>query len=392
MPELPEVETIRRQLAPLRRGAQDRARSRSTTRAGRGRSRPHEVEDALRGPARRALGRRGKYLIWELEGDVHLAQHLRMTGTVLLDPDRAGAARVLRADRGHRPRRARRCSLASSTRAASAPASCCSAPTRSTPSSTRGSGVEPFDAELHGRAPAAMARGRPGADQGVPARPAQVAGVGNIYADEALFRAQIHPLRAAGTLTRAQCGAAARRRSCEALQAGIDARGASDRRLPPHRRRQGLLPGPLPRPPARGRAVPALRHDDREDRRGRPRHVRLRALPAAPARGAGAGASPRRAQARAAPRAGRPPRRPSSSVEAADQAVADDTCGKLIIPVFWTSSTRPAGSLVRLTSAKSTPRGSSSAFTRLQKEHGSVVYTVTSAITSESIAMRLRIL
>ena len=34
-----------------------------------------------------ALGRRGKYLLWSFQGDVHLAQHLRMTGSVLCDPD-----------------------------------------------------------------------------------------------------------------------------------------------------------------------------------------------------------------------------------------------------------------------------------------------------------------
>ena len=33
------------------------------------------------------LGRRGKYLVWNLEDDVHLVQHLRMTGAVLFDPD-----------------------------------------------------------------------------------------------------------------------------------------------------------------------------------------------------------------------------------------------------------------------------------------------------------------
>ena len=35
----------------------------------------------------------------------------------------------------------------------------------------------------------------------------RVAGVGNIYADEALFRARVHPLRPANRLTRAQCAA-----------------------------------------------------------------------------------------------------------------------------------------------------------------------------------------
>ena len=50
--------------------------------------------------------------------------------------------------------------------------------------------------------------------------------MGNIYADEALFRAGIHPLRAAGRLT-ADERARLRRGISEALKAGIDARGAS---------------------------------------------------------------------------------------------------------------------------------------------------------------------
>jgi formamidopyrimidine-DNA glycosylase len=53
-----------------------------------------------------------------------------------------------------------------------------------------------------------------------------VAGVGNIYADEALFRAGIHPLRPAGALTRAQLEAL--RDAIEAsLRDGIDAKGAT---------------------------------------------------------------------------------------------------------------------------------------------------------------------
>ena len=54
----------------------------------------------------------------------------------------------------------------------------------------------------------------------------RIAGVGNIYADEALFRAGIHPLRPAGRLTGAQLE---RLRDAieEALPAGIDAKGAS---------------------------------------------------------------------------------------------------------------------------------------------------------------------
>ena len=54
----------------------------------------------------------------------------------------------------------------------------------------------------------------------------RVAGVGNIYADEALFRARVHPLRPANKLTRAQC-AAIRDAVVESLMAGLAAKGAT---------------------------------------------------------------------------------------------------------------------------------------------------------------------
>jgi formamidopyrimidine-DNA glycosylase len=54
----------------------------------------------------------------------------------------------------------------------------------------------------------------------------RVAGVGNIYADEALFRARIHPLRPANRLTAAQCEAL-REAVIASLEAGIAAKGAT---------------------------------------------------------------------------------------------------------------------------------------------------------------------
>jgi formamidopyrimidine-DNA glycosylase len=54
----------------------------------------------------------------------------------------------------------------------------------------------------------------------------RIAGVGNIYADEALFRARIHPLRPVGTLRRPQLEAL-RAAVVDSLEAGIDARGAT---------------------------------------------------------------------------------------------------------------------------------------------------------------------
>jgi formamidopyrimidine-DNA glycosylase len=83
VPELPEVETIRRQLAPVVEG-------RVLTRLDVLDPRwclplaPETIRDAVSGRRVEGLGRRGKYLVWHFEGDAHLLLHLRMTGTLLL--------------------------------------------------------------------------------------------------------------------------------------------------------------------------------------------------------------------------------------------------------------------------------------------------------------------
>src|ERR1700686_3049483 len=86
MPELPEVETIRRQLAPLVEGRRIERVEILDPRWSRPLA-PAELQEALEGRRVLRLGRRGKYLLWSLDGDVHLAQHLRMTGAVLADPE-----------------------------------------------------------------------------------------------------------------------------------------------------------------------------------------------------------------------------------------------------------------------------------------------------------------
>src|ERR671916_2475086 len=85
MPELPEVETIRRHLAPHVEGRTLAALEIIDPRWCLPLA-PAEVAAAVEGRRVEALARRGKYLIWELAGDVHLMLHLRMTGTLLLDP------------------------------------------------------------------------------------------------------------------------------------------------------------------------------------------------------------------------------------------------------------------------------------------------------------------
>src|SRR5262245_22390343 len=85
MPELPEVETVRRQLGPLVEGRRLLGMEILDPRWTRPLA-PDEFAAALLGRRIESLGRRGKYLTWDFDGDVHLAQHLRMTGAVLCEP------------------------------------------------------------------------------------------------------------------------------------------------------------------------------------------------------------------------------------------------------------------------------------------------------------------
>src|SRR6266496_1645102 len=85
MPELPEVETIRRQLAPAVEG---RVLERLAVLDARWcePAAPAEVGAAASGRRIERLSRRGKYLVWELEDEVYLVMHLRMTGNLLIVP------------------------------------------------------------------------------------------------------------------------------------------------------------------------------------------------------------------------------------------------------------------------------------------------------------------
>jgi formamidopyrimidine-DNA glycosylase len=219
VPELPEIETIRRRLAPRVEG---RALARVEVldwRWTRPRP-PAEVVAQLTGRRVHRLGRRGKYLVWELDGDVFLAQHLRMTGALLYDPDvEPGHVRVrIALDDGHRliyddPRRFGTGEVSLGPDALEA-------------FFVARLGVEPFSDAFttsHLRALGATSRAPIKVfllDQ------KRVAGVGNIYADEALFRARIHPLREARRL-RPRDWEALYGAVVETLEAGIDAKGAT---------------------------------------------------------------------------------------------------------------------------------------------------------------------
>lgn len=219
MPELPEVETIRRQLAPLVEG---RTLERVKILDERW-CRPlaaGEMTDALEGRTVQELGRRGKYLLWGLSEEVYLAQHLRMTGTVLCDPDPAQThVRVrIELDDGMPlaivdPRRFGTGELLLGEKALEA-------------FFAARLGLEPLDERFSAEHLRALARGRTAPIKAFLLDQRRVAGVGNIYADEALHRAGIHPRRPAGSLSADQYERL-REAVLWALEAGIEARGAT---------------------------------------------------------------------------------------------------------------------------------------------------------------------
>jgi formamidopyrimidine-DNA glycosylase len=219
VPELPEVETIRRHLAPHVEG-------RVLTRlevlderwcepvAG------EEIGAAVEGRRVEALGRRGKYLVWELEDDVHLMMHLRMTGTLLLDPPEPPRYRRVRfeLDDGHElylddPRRFGTGELALGGEARDA-------------FFAARLGVEPLSPDFTSAHLYALTKVSRAPIKAFLLDQRKVAGVGNIYADEALFRAGVHPLRPAQRLTRKQV-AALRDGVVASLEEGLAGKGAS---------------------------------------------------------------------------------------------------------------------------------------------------------------------
>ena len=219
MPELPEVETIRRQLAPLVEGRTLERVKVLDERWCRPLA-PGEMTDALEGRRIERLGRRGKYLLWGLSEDIYLAQHLRMTGTVLCDPDPEQThVRVqIELDDGTElaivdPRRFGTGELLLGEEVLEA-------------FFAARLGLEPLDERFDAEHLRALARGRTAPIKAFLLDQRRVAGVGNIYADEALHRAGIHPRRPAGRLSADQYERL-REAVVWALEAGIEARGAT---------------------------------------------------------------------------------------------------------------------------------------------------------------------
>jgi formamidopyrimidine-DNA glycosylase len=219
MPELPEVETIRRQLEPELVGRQIESVKVLDERLTRPVS-PREVERACAGRRIEAAERRGKYLLLRLDGGRSLVMHLRMTGNLILgDPGEdvpylravirlEGGATLLFTD-------ARRFGTAvvlddDDLEEYMAPRA----------------GIEPLSERLTAEEIGALAEGRRAPLKSFLLVQSGIAGIGNIYADEALWRAQLHPLSPAGS-TRPEHWERLRKGIVDTLEAGLANGGAS---------------------------------------------------------------------------------------------------------------------------------------------------------------------
>ena len=190
MPELPEVETIRAQLAP-------RLEGRTLTRVeilDPRLTRPHdlfEVAEELEGDVVRAVERRGKYLLLRLESGLGLLVHLRMTGSFGFAPVTHERA-VIELDDGGRLayRDVRRFGTWLVLEEADLE-----------PYLTTKNGPEPLGSRFTSAWLATRLARRRAPLKAVLLDQRVVAGLGNIYADEALWRARLSPLRPASGLT-----------------------------------------------------------------------------------------------------------------------------------------------------------------------------------------------
>ena len=235
MPELPEVETVCRQLEPEIIGRKIDRLEVLDARWSRPRS-PAEFGAALSGRSIAGLRRRGKYLLLGLQGGQTLVMHLRMTGNLILlkdgwmlDPavgqrlyegERSVSERHLRArfwlSDGNQlwftdPRRFGEAFLIDDVEL---------------PRRFERLGVEPLSAAFTPQLLGEIAAARTAPLKSFLLDQSAIAGVGNIYADEALFRARLHPLSPAGSM-RPPHHAALRDAIVAALEEGIARGGAS---------------------------------------------------------------------------------------------------------------------------------------------------------------------
>jgi formamidopyrimidine-DNA glycosylase len=239
MPELPEVETVRRGLTPTMVGARiERVEMR---RPDLRFPFPEQFVERLTDRTVLALGRRAKYLLGELDSGETLVMHLGMSGSFRIEEDLvgefqharskapghdhvvfwfAGGARVVYND----PRRFGYMTLVATGALDAHPL-------------FRDLGVEPLGDAFDGPRLAELLAGARTPLKSALLDQRRIAGLGNIYVSEALYRARLSPLREAGSLSPAKLRALASAIR-EVLEEAIAAGGST---LRDHRQTDGEL-------------------------------------------------------------------------------------------------------------------------------------------------------
>ena len=189
MPELPEVETIKNELLPHVLGRTVTGVDLFWERIVRQPS-AEEFRSRIIGQRITGLSRRGKYLFFHLSGGEVLVMHMKMTGSLLVDPSDGRFTRaILHLDNGAAlhfwdPRKFGVMWLDKDDSAVAGKL-----------------GPEPLEDNFTTGVLAERLHHRTAPIKPVLLDQSIIAGIGNMYADEALFDAKIHPMRPAGSLS-----------------------------------------------------------------------------------------------------------------------------------------------------------------------------------------------
>ncbi len=217
MPELPEVETTINELKPGVVNKRIKAVEVFTPNTISGKT-PEQFSQGLAGRRIVDINRRGKFLVFSLDNGYKWIVHLRMTGALILKKESDEVEKFIRVlihlDNGaavhfRDVRRFGRMWLVEDEL-----------------SVVGKLGLEPLSDDFTPAALAGIFKGRATPVKSLLIDQRLIAGIGNMYADEALYEARIHPLQAAESLT-----ASERKRLYEAirlvLKKGISNKGAS---------------------------------------------------------------------------------------------------------------------------------------------------------------------
>ena len=217
MPELPEVETIKNDLAHKVAGRQFVGVAFLCPQMVR-RPSPEELQQRLIGQIVQELVRRGKYLIFRLNSGEALLLHLRMSGSLLLKRGPAELNSYTRAifnlENGLELHFCDRRKLGTIELV------------RNEAEVTAKLGPEPLDPGFTAEVLSQRLSRRQAPIKAVLCDQAFLAGIGNMYADEALFLARIHPLKPARALSEEEIERL-HQAIAEVLEAAIGNRGAT---------------------------------------------------------------------------------------------------------------------------------------------------------------------